>query len=908
MRNRLFIAEKRDLALSIVAGLALSGHTPNDRTGRYKSGFIEVGDDTVTWLQGHMLDSCKPDVFGFAFGDIDSLPVIIPSDSWKYELIKTEMGWNELQSDVIADLFEKHRVIVNAGDPAREGQYLVDLVIRHLGRDPYGNGIERLWFSDVQASTLAKAASSTKPNAEYRNLCMSAQYRAMVDYEYAMTFTNLMTELIKRAGGASRASIGRLRTTIQRIVSDRDQARQEFKPTDHFIPTVTFSNGREAATGKWAWGSAVATDSSGRLVNKAIPDALWQKIKGKNATVVVSEKTTSLEHPPLPHHISSATQSLAKKHTYPASKTLDLAKTLYLPDGLSSYPRGDSRYMPTAFRAEAIPVIMENLKLIPDFAQMVAGADTSLTSKCWNDSKIQDHYALVPTTKLTLSEWNRISEDQRNFLRETTRQLLMQFYPPATYAQIRMEIECDGERFVVTGRKLIQAGWRSLLGKMDASEDDEKDTSLALFAKGETLTVTDFSLGATRTTIPPRFNDASLMAILESPSPLMPTPELKKVFVDGVGIGRPGSRPDALTVLFSLNVLTRPKSGKALDIETTPFGFSMTCALPEGIKSVPLTAIWELKLDLIARGKIPPEDFKAEVEGQIKKITADLIARYGASGMPIAHMERREVMEGEGEPCPKCQTGKLKTIFFKDTKGKTNRVLVCDRPREECDFRRFDVEPLPGNGNPCPKCNKGKLATISFLSSGVQTRALVCTEPKDVCGFFSVPVTPLAGAGKVCPKCQNGTLTTISIPIKDKASGEVKGRERRLVCSRGREACGYMTSCDPLPDEMKPCPKCGVGHLRTFSFADPNRRGSIKRGISCSRPKAECDFVKFEEEKIKPLPGDGKACEKCQTGKMTTKMIPVTDKDNPGKKKNTIVLACSNCRTIEFQKSKRKPK
>lgn len=897
--RKLYIAEKRDLAEVVVQALAsLSGLTPETHYGTKKSGYIVVGNDAVTWLQGHMYDSCSPEAFGYSFSAIENLPIIINPDDWKYEIIKG-YGWNAIQEPIIKKLLKEYDTIVNVGDPEREGQFLIDLSLKQWGIDPFAPNVYRLWFEDLLIPTMKRAIEDEFLNAEKTTLFQSAFLRSMLDYEWGMTFTELVTELVKRGGGFGLFSVGRLQTTIQRIIRDRDKARRDFRPVDHFQPVVSFQHPKGTFDARWKWPEGTVLDEAGRLIDRATVDAMMAKIAGQVGTVTSYQSTPKTTAQPLPFHLASITVELAARYNYTAAQTLELAKKLYLPDSLSSYPRGDSRYLTRAFREIDLPTIMENLSHIDEFGELVSKADLSITSRCWDDSKVKDHHALVPTKKLDRAEWEKLNEAEKNFMRATCTQLIAQFYPPVRYDALEAEIACGGEVFRATGRTITDPGWKSLFQNApeELADADDKIPTIPALASGETVQQIKANPGAKRTTIPPRLNDGSLIALLEAPSSLIEDGNLKKIFRETAGIGRPSTRSTTIETLIQRGYIIRPTKNKPLELETTPVGYNMIEVLPEGLKSIAMTAQWEDRLSRVREGTETIASIKADVEEQMKAICSEMLKKYGATGLQIDGMVKCEPMAGDGEVCPKCGQGHLKTIFIQRD-GKLKRFLVCNRGREVCDYIKSDVEPLPGDGEVCPKCGKGHLKTISYPDRkhpGKTKRALVCDQPRDDCGYIKSDTPPLPGDGDICPKCGKGHLKTI--PYEDKRNHAPR---RGLICDQGQGKCDYFKS-DTVPMEGTGtvCPTCRKGHLITIDYPDKNKKFGFKRALVCDQGRDKCNFVKHDDNEppVRPLPGDGAVCNKCGVGHMKTIRFMATNPDNPtGPKRKVTALACDRGR------------
>ena len=117
---RLFIAEKPDMGRKIAA--ALQGPHKNG------NGFVETGEGVVTWCIGHIMESAKPEDYNpeWAKWRWENLPMI--PQKWIINVASEK----KKQFQIVKDLIKKADEIVNAGDPGREGQLIVDEVLAYL--------------------------------------------------------------------------------------------------------------------------------------------------------------------------------------------------------------------------------------------------------------------------------------------------------------------------------------------------------------------------------------------------------------------------------------------------------------------------------------------------------------------------------------------------------------------------------------------------------------------------------------------------------------------------------------------------------------------------------------------------------------------------------------------------------
>lgn len=770
--ERCFICEKPSMAREIAGGLQRKHRAER----KDAEGHITVGKDVVTWFFGHMFQQAMPKDYGKRwanFGDVDALPVVIDGDAW---LMNISPG-KEKQVGLIRKLVGESALIVNGGDAGREGQLLIDEALHEWRIDPFGERVQRLWCRALTEAGVEEALSNLRPNVERRNLSMAALARSRADYQHGMTYSPLYTVLARRSGADAIISVGRVQTPTLRLVVNRDRERASFRPVNFYTPhiTVQHANGSFRATWKMP-DDTPGTDSEGRLLERGVAEGLAAKVLGKRGAIDQVGSDFRSEKPPLPYDLASFTSVCGTRLNLTAAQSLEVAQALY-DKKLIPYPRTDSAYLPLSMLPE-VPVIMEALSAIDELRDLCRAADTTLRSQAWNDAKIEDHYAIVPTTEFTAAKLASLSEVERQAMMFVARQFIMQFYPAHTFRAMSIDLNVEGEKFRATGRLVVEEGWRRLLSKSRVSSDRDEEgeqeegedatASLPAAQKGDAITVTGQDIQASATKPPPAFNDPRLAGkggAMENAYLFETNPDIRKKLKDGAGIGRPATRAGIIELLLRRKFLRR--KGKT-GLESTELGQSVVDAVPDELSSVGLTALWETALERIESGQFSLEQFmemqakdlrmrvKAALEGPAIKIRG---AGGGVKPLP-----------GHGQPCPQCQQGTLITRPYrlKSNPAKTRAGLFCSRPREECGYADFDadIKPMDGHGETCSKCGVGRMMTREFPSKkkpGTKVRGLFCSN-REHCDnvIFESTFKKLAGDGKECPSCHKGHMRTRS--------------------------------------------------------------------------------------------------------------------------------------------------
>ena len=669
---RVFIAEKPSVAKALAGELG--------QTGR-GDGFIECGGDVVTWCFGHMLEQADPDIYlpedvpktlaGKKVWRAEDLPII--PETWITEPKQDA----KQQLSAIGSLLKKAAIVVNAGDPDREGQLLVDAVLEHFNNT---KPVKRFWVSAQDSVSVKRGLAALKDNGGYAGWGQAAQARGRADWLIGMNLSRAYTLRSQRGGGQSVLSIGRVQTPTLAIVVARDREIEGFKPVDYFNINGTFQHANGTFRAKWLPKEEQAgMDSEGRLIDRQVADAVVKAVAGQVGLVIEHTDTPKKEQHPRAFALSDITLLASKKFGCSAEEVLKVCQSLY-ESKLTSYPRTDCDYLPESQHADA-PLVLAALKKInPDLTKIIEAADPSIKSKTWNDEKITAHHGIIPT----MHEGNisALSASERNIYALIVRAYLAQFFPLHEYMSTKIIVGIEGEAFGVTGKTVTRNGWRAVYNEKtddDGTEDEGDKQSLPAVKKGDPATCQAATLEPTKTTPPARFTEGTLGKAMENIHKFVTDTEHKKVLKDGDGIGTSATRASIITELRNKKFL-EPK-GKA--IVSTQLGRGLIDALPEVVRSPVLTALYERMLKKIEQGDGSMADFMAKQEQFIR----EQVAKANDGSVKIAG--------AGGLPCPKCKTGSLRRFPRKSSDG---FFWSCSRYQEGCDASYDDK-----GGKPVPK-------------------------------------------------------------------------------------------------------------------------------------------------------------------------------------------------------------
>lgn len=673
---RLFIAEKPSLAAAIAA--QLPGTASKTRT------HIEVGNDIVTWCVGHILEQYMPEDYDPTLKQwrAESLP--IQPEEWKLKVKDGMQG----QVKAIGDLLKKADLVVNAGDPDREGQLLVDEVLLYLGnRKP----VKRVLVSDYNETPVCKALANLQDNnaQQFKGWYDSALARSRFDWLFGLNLTRAYTLAARQKGYDGVLSVGRVQTPTLGLVVARDFAIENFKPIPFYRLTANVQHVNGTFMANWrAKSDQTGLDSEGRLIDAVIAQSLAARLTGKNASIVKYEKKPANEHAPLPFSLSILQMAANDRYGFTAQQVLDICQALYETHKLTTYPRTDCNYLSEAQHADAGSIIAVVTGNMPELAAVAKKADISRKSPAFNDSKVTAHHAIVPTSRRM--DVAALKPDERKVYDMIARAYLAQFFPPSQFLKTDIEVSIDGEKFTAKGKTPVSAGWREIYAQPEqdsdnADEDDDKQ-ALPAMNQGDSAQCKQCTANNRKTTPPQRFTEKLLLAAMVDIHKYVDDPAAKARLKEGQGIGTEATRASIIEELKKRQFIAPLKAGSK-QIVSTPAGRGLIASLPGHAKNPALTGICEQALDMVAAGRLSGDEFIARNMQLITKLVSD--ASSATLNVPVTPMV----------PCPQCKTGKLK----KRT-GKNGAFWSCTNWNSEpkCDASYDDFRGKP-NFNPKPK-------------------------------------------------------------------------------------------------------------------------------------------------------------------------------------------------------------
>ncbi|MGL5027119.1 MAG: DNA topoisomerase III [Shewanella oncorhynchi] len=633
----LYIAEKPSLGRAI-ADVLPKPHKKGD-------GFIEAANgDCVSWCVGHLLEQAEPDAYNpeFKAWKFEHLPIV--PDKWQ---LKPKAATRS-QLTVLKRLVKQANTLVNAGDPDREGQLLVDEVIAYLGvTGDKLHQTQRLLISDLNPQAVKRALTQLRSNREFIPLSTSALARSRADWLYGMNMTRAYTIQGKKVGYQGVLSVGRVQTPLLGLVVRRDEEIAHFQSKPFYeVLAHLATEKQETFSAKWQPSEACQPymDEEGRVLVRGLAQNVVSRISDKPALVTQLVAKDKKQNPPLPYSLSALQIDAAKRFGMSAKDVLDTCQSLYERHKLITYPRSDSRYLPVEQHNLAPSV----LKAISDgAAELLQGADAPdprLKSKAWDDKKVDAHHAIVPTEKT--ANLSSLSQRERQLYLHIARQYLAQFYPAYCYSETTVQVTIEGGLFNTKARQDKSLGWKQLFARQEpngskasgnksteesAGKDDEENDEfigqLPPLKLGQALHCTRGELLEKNTQPPKAFTDATLLGAMTGISRYVTDPEIRKILKETDGLGTEATRAGIIELLFKRGFLQR--LGKS--IVSTDVGKGLINSLPASATTPDMTALWEASLNGICHKETSYQAFMQPLLGTL----STLIQNAGAQ-LPTA--------------------------------------------------------------------------------------------------------------------------------------------------------------------------------------------------------------------------------------------------------------------------------
>lgn len=648
-----------------------------------RDGYMEGNGYQVTWTFGHLCELKEPKDYTpmWKHWSLSSLPMIPPRFGIK---LISDDGIKK-QFSVIERLMQAADGIINCGDAGQEGELIQRWVMQKAGaKCP----VKRLWISSMTDEAIRQGFNELKDQSEYQSLYLAGLSRAIGDWILGMNATRLYT--LKYGQNRQVLSIGRVQTPTLALIVNRQKEIDNFTPEPYWVLATIYRDTQFTAT-------------SGKFTSKEEGEAAFSTIEGKPFVVTDVSKKKGTEAPPHLYDLTSLQVDCNKKFGYSADLTLKLIQSLY-EKKYTTYPRVDTQYLsddiypkcPQILNGVSQAKISSQQKYLPLIKDLAAISKTLPKSKkVFDTSKVTDHHAIIPTgvppTGLTDMEAHVYDLIALRFISV--------FYPDCKFATTTVMGKVEKVEFKVSGKEIIESGWRVVYSKSDASDtsdasdssdssekvDKTEERTLPSFTKGESGPHTP-TLTEKWTTPPKYYTEASLLRAMETAGKFVEDEELRAALKEN-GIGRPSSRAGIIETLFKRHYIMRQRK----NLVATATGIELIDTIHEELlKSCELTGIWEKKLRDIEHKTYDPGQFITELKEQITQIVNQVLADNSSRRVTITTDE-----DVKQKSAAKKTTEKKKSTK-KTTSAKENKTTTPSNVGNDALV-----------GQPCPVCGKG---------------------------------------------------------------------------------------------------------------------------------------------------------------------------------------------------------
>ena len=658
-----------------------------------KEGYIEGNGYQVTWTFGHLCTLKEPHEYtpGWKSWSLGSLPMIPP----RFGIKLIENPTYEKQFHIIEGLMQQADEIINCGDAGQEGELIQRWVMQKAGaRCP----VKRLWISSLTEEAIKEGFAKLKDQSDFQSLYEAGLSRAMGDWLLGMNATRLYT--IKYGQNKQVLSIGRVQTPTLALIVNRQLEIENFKPEPYWELKTVYRETTFSAT-------------KGKFTSKEEGLEFLETVKQSDFVVTDVSAKKGVEYAPRLFDLTSLQVECNKKFAYSAYETLKLIQSLY-EKKVTTYPRVDTTFLSDDIYPKC-PAILKGLRDYEVLTAPLDGAKLPKSKKVFDSSKVTDHHAIIPTGVYP----QNLKDMERRVFDLIARRFIAVFYPDCKVSTTTVLGEVDKIEFKVTGKQILEPGWRVVFAKEQVEEKEgDEERVLPVFVKGESGPhVPDLN---EKWTQPPKpYTEATLLRAMETAGKLVDNDELRDALKEN-GIGRPSTRAAIIETLFKRNYIRKEKK----NLIATPTGVELIQLIHEELlKSAELTGIWEKKLREIEKRTYDARQFLEELKQMVSEIVTSVLSDNTNRRITIQEAAA-QIAEEKPKKEPKKRTRKPAAPKEKKQEEKSAEKAVEGSGKEGV--------PVTGEtdllvGQPCPVCGKGTIIKGKA--------AYGCSEWKNGCTF-----------------------------------------------------------------------------------------------------------------------------------------------------------------------------
>ena len=737
------IAEKPSVAREIAS--VLGANTKRE-------GYYEGNGYAVTYTFGHLCTLKEPSDYKpyWKSWDLNNLPML-PE---KFETKVVSNSGIQKQFKIVKSLFDKAEVVINCGDAGQEGELIQRWVMNEAN---YKGEVKRLWISSLTTEAIEEGFKKLKPSKDYDNLYYAGFSRAIGDWLLGMNATRLYT--VKHGGYKQVLSVGRVQTPTLAMVVNRFKEIENFKPQPYWELQTLYRD-------------TIFSYEDGRFLKKEDGEALAKIVKECDFEIESITKKKGKEYAPKLFDLTGLQVYCNTKFGFTADETLKIVQKLY-EQKVVTYPRVDTTFLPNDVYPK-VSGILQKLTNYSRLTQPLLGKKIKKSAKVFNDKKVTDHHAIIPTGIQINLQFN-----QQQVYDIIVKRFIAVFYEDCTVANTTVLGSAAKVIFKTTGKEILDKGWRTVFENPNTKE--KESDILPTFIKGE-KGPHEPSFLEKETKPPNQFTEATLLRAMETAGKQIDDEELRDLMKEN-GIGRPSTRANIIETLFKRKYIKRNKK----QILPTVTGIQLIDTIQNDLlKSAELTGSWEKQLKDIEKGEFSAGAFiknmKRMVEALVYEVRSETKRANISHATVIKNRAAKAIVKKEAglkaEICPKCKKGQL-------LKGKS--AYGCSAYKSGCDF----VLPFSYGDK---KISEKQFIRLLKKGSTVNLKGfkLASETVEGLLRFdeaFKLKLEPKVNSKKLknseltCPKCKKGTV------IKGKAA---------YGCSNYKLGCDFKVSFDVI--------------------------------------------------------------------------------------------------------------
>lgn len=690
----LIIAEKPNVARKIA--YALAEKKPIRKTIG-KVPYYELTRDgkkiIVAPAVGHLFSLApKEKTYGYPVFDIEWVPVYVAEKGKSYakDYIKA-----------LRELAKRADEFVVACDYDTEGEVIGYTALKYAcGVDP--SKAKRMKFSALTKKDLLKAWYNLEPTINF-GMADAGIARHVLDWYWGVNLSRALSSAIRKASGKWIVlSTGRVQGPTLKFLVEREREIANFVPTPYWVIKMILEKNGQQYTAVYEKDRIFSEEEAKKIVEEA---------KKGPAFVEKVEIKQQQRNPPHPFDLGTLQREAYSAFGYSPKKTLEIAQSLY-EKSFISYPRTSSQKLPENLNYQ---YIIQNLAKIPDYkphAHELLGKGVLKPVEGKKDDPA--HPAIYPTGELPKP--GDLSKDEQNLYDLIVRRFLAAFADPAVRESMKVIINSNNHRFILSGSRTIKEGWLKIYGKYVKFDE----VLLPKFEEGERVKVIQIKREKKKTKPPARYSPASVIKKMED-----------------LGIGTKATRAQILETLYSRGYIEGKKQ-----IKVTPLGMKVIEALENNVPdiiSVELTKEFEEKMEQIMQKKVSKEKVIEESKETLVKILKEFKQKEKEIGKKLLEtfVESQKNKENKKRASTKELTAEEEESIKKSAEKREDIIIV----------------------GKCPKCG-GDLVVKYNRKTG--KRFVGCSSwPNCNVTYPLLQRGEIIPTGKTCPECGNAPIVKI---------------------------------------------------------------------------------------------------------------------------------------------------